>query len=221
MEEQGGQYSMSDNIKCFVCAAEVNFGDDYQEHLSLVHNIRESIPFFMNKALKDKMNTKNKTSPVPVEVLDVDDEESMKSLPNEKESKYAKKLTGKSFERKAIAKVDSTMTKMFAPIVDFCNERSDGKEEMEATLDEYSEIMEAFNDLRTSMKSQTIKKCIFKNMKQRTKSATVEENIAETERKENSPSEKKQVEPILENSCPSTPVMKEPAPPPPTSTSRA
>ena len=48
------RFSMTDDIKCFSCNELVNFGDDYEAHLQVVHNVIKNFSFYMSKALEQK-----------------------------------------------------------------------------------------------------------------------------------------------------------------------
>ena len=50
----GDRFSMTDDIKCFSCNELVNFGDDYEAHLQVVHNVIKNFSFYMSKALEQK-----------------------------------------------------------------------------------------------------------------------------------------------------------------------
>ena len=66
------RFSMTDDIKCFSCNELVNFGDDYEAHLQVVHNVSKNFTFYMSKALEQKKFQKN---PVEIEVVEMSDSE--------------------------------------------------------------------------------------------------------------------------------------------------
>ena len=47
-------FSRTDDIKCFSCNELVNFGDDYEAHLQVVHRVTKNFSFYMSKALEQK-----------------------------------------------------------------------------------------------------------------------------------------------------------------------
>jgi len=56
--------SMDCGLKCEMCSAAVNYGDDYVAHLALAHQITKSIPYFMDKALAAVKGEKRKAAEV-------------------------------------------------------------------------------------------------------------------------------------------------------------
>ena len=48
------RFSRTDDIKCFSCNELVNFGDDYEAHLQVVHRVTKNFSFYMSKALEQK-----------------------------------------------------------------------------------------------------------------------------------------------------------------------
>ena len=65
-------FSRTDDIKCFSCNELVNFGDDYEAHLQVVHRVTKNFSFYMSKALEQKKFQKN---PVEIEVVEMSDSE--------------------------------------------------------------------------------------------------------------------------------------------------
>jgi hypothetical protein len=163
----GDQFAMQDNIKCFVCSAEVNYGDDYQMHLRVVHNIKDSIPFFMERALKDKMDNKLNQKRAAAEVLGVED---IESDPEEKRCKKDQQrnrendtiVVNKSAKTRILHRVDVAVKKMLSPIVDMCGNLSEGDTATDTGYNE--EIKKAFDDLKVAVKEQKIPKKILERI---------------------------------------------------------
>ena len=82
-----------EQIQCFVCKQEVRF-DGYKGHLNTIHNIKDT-SFFIENALH---RMENRTG----EVMEPAGEE--------------------IFKKEVMIKVDSSLTKLFAPIVELCKE---------------------------------------------------------------------------------------------------
>ena len=88
-----------DQIQCFVCKDEVKLAD-YVEHLNKVHNIKETA-FFMENALHRIENQPE----APHEVVEIGEEGGKDTLREEVRSE-----------------VDKTLTNLFAPIVQLCED---------------------------------------------------------------------------------------------------
>ena len=130
-----------DQIQCFVCKHEVKF-EGYKAHLNTVHNIKDT-SFFMENALH---RMENRTE-AQHEVMEVDDDP---------------KIT---FKQQVMNKVDTSLTKLFDPIVQLCEEGGNIpdtnaiEEENNSVMDEVLDNI--FKELKDSLAGQMlVEKCL-------------------------------------------------------------
>ena len=141
MMDQSVDGKVQYQIQCFVCKQEMEFGI-YKEHLTSVHNIKET-SFFIENALHRMENPT--VGPHDVVEVEVDD-------------------SNEDFRKQVMNKVDESLTKIFAPIVQMCEE--EGKllgnqvveEEDKNVMDEVLDNI--FKELKSALAGQTlVEKC--------------------------------------------------------------
>ena len=133
-----------DQIQCFVCKDEVKLAD-YVEHLSKVHNIKETA-FFMENALHRIENLPE----VPHEVVEIGEDGGKDTLREEVRSE-----------------VDKSLTNLFAPIVQLCEDG--GAEDLpgnialeDGSASAMDEVLDnIFKELKTALSGRKlIEKCL-------------------------------------------------------------
>ena len=133
-----------EQIQCFVCKDEVKLAD-YVEHLNKVHNIKETA-FFMENALHRIENQPE----APHEVVEIGEEGGKDTLREEVRSE-----------------VDKTLTNLFAPIVQLCEDG--GAEDLpgnialeDGSASAMDEVLEnIFKELKTALSGRKlIEKCL-------------------------------------------------------------
>jgi len=133
-----------DQIQCFVCKDEVKLAD-YVEHLNKVHNIKETA-FFMENALHRIENQPE----APHEVVEIGEDGGKDTLREEVRSE-----------------VDKTLTNLFAPIVQLCEDG--GAEDLPGNIaleDGSASVMDdvlenIFKELKSALSGRKlIEKCL-------------------------------------------------------------
>jgi len=133
-----------DQIQCFVCKDEVKLAD-YVEHLNKVHNIKETA-FFMENALHRIENQPE----VPHEVVEIGEDGGKDTLREEVRSE-----------------VDKSLTNLFAPIVQLCEDG--GAEDLpgnialeDGSASAMDEVLDnIFKELKTALSGRKlIEKCL-------------------------------------------------------------
>ena len=155
------RFSMTDDIKCFSCNELVNFGDDYEAHLQVVHNVTKNFSFYMSKALEQKKFQKN---PVEIEVVEMSDSEP-EDIVEDKESteEFSSKLNMGELSMAA----EQAIVKRLGNIVSMCEGSFDLKDEevkLEDGKDYEKELWEAFESLKTASKDVKLSKQSRKNI---------------------------------------------------------
>ena len=126
-----------DQIQCFVCKHEVKF-EGYKAHLNTVHNIKDT-SFFMENALHRMENRTEAQN----EVMEIDD----------------------PFKQQVMNKVETSLTKLFAPIVQLCKEEENIPDnnvieaENNSVMDEVLDNI--FKELKDALAGQKlVEKCL-------------------------------------------------------------
>ena len=136
--------TMEDQIQCFVCKDEVKLAD-YVEHLNKVHNIKETA-FFMENALHRIENQPE----VPHEVVEIGEEGGKDTLREEVRNK-----------------VDKSLSNLFAPIVQLCEDG--GAEDLpgnialeDGSASAMDEVLDnIFKELKTALSGRKLfEKCL-------------------------------------------------------------
>ena len=150
-------------IQCFVCKHEVKF-EGYKAHLNTIHNIKDT-SFFMENALH-RMESRTEAQH---EVMEIDDDPRI------------------TFKQQVMNKVDTSLTKLFAPIVQLCEEEgyipdlnNVIEEENNSVMDEVLDNI--FKELNGALVGQKlVEKCLKPNDSAPGKadSAVVSENSKE------------------------------------------
>ena len=157
---------MTDDIKCFSCNELVNFGDDYEAHLQVVHNVTKNFSFYMSKALEQKKFQKN---PVEIEVVEMSDSEP-EDIDEDKET--SEEVSAKLNLGELSKAAEQAIVKRLGNIVGMCEGSIDLKDEevkLEDGKDYEKELWEAFDSLKTASKdvklSTKARKTIFQTLK--------------------------------------------------------
>ena len=132
-------------IQCFVCKQEVKF-EGYKGHLNTIHNIKDT-SFFIENALH-RMENRTETAPELMEIDGEDDD-------------------GKeTFKNQVMNKVETSLTKLFAPIVQLCKEEGnvadngDIEDENNSVMDEVLDNI--FKELKEALSGQKLVEKCFK-----------------------------------------------------------
>ena len=131
-----------DQIQCFVCKHEVKF-EGYKAHLNTVHNIKDT-SFFMENALH---RMENRTE-AQHEVMEIDDDPKI------------------AFKHQVMNKVDTSLKKLFGPIVQLCEDEGNVPDSNNVNEEEHNSVMDEvldniFKELKDSLAGQMlVEKCL-------------------------------------------------------------
>ena len=133
-----------DQIQCFVCKQEMRF-EGYKGHLNTIHNMKDT-SFFIENALH---RMENRTAGAAHEVLEVAGEEAQEI-----------------FKKQVMNKVETSLTKLFAPIVELCKEEGGNiPADNDVIADENNSVMDEvldniFKELKGALAGQKlVEKC--------------------------------------------------------------
>lgn len=160
------KFSMEDDIKCFNCKENVNLGDDYEAHLLIAHDIRHNYPFYMQKAVEQKINRKMKRKDLEPEVQDVDDDTEPDSEPDTEPETEPDDNVGYANSKKSEPKFESqsenfdeVLTHGLVEIIDiFENKYEQGNDdiEIEDGKDYEEELWKAFDKIKSITKDKKL-----------------------------------------------------------------
>jgi len=156
------RFSFEDNIKCINCGEQVNYGDDYEVHLRIAHNISKNFPYYMKKALEEKKFRKGTRKAPTVETVDIEDDKKVKGT-EEEEDEIKEKL---HLDKVAEA-VEQSLAKNLADIVDMCEGKVTldfEEEEFDDGIDYEAELWKAFDDLENLNKETKVPEMLTKKI---------------------------------------------------------
>merc|ERR1719509_752816 len=156
------RFSFEDNIKCINCGEQVNYGDDYECHLRIAHNISKNFPYYMKKALEEKKFRKGTRKAPTVETVDIEDDKKVKGI-EENEDEIKEKL---QLDKVAEA-VEQSLAKNLADIVDMCEGKITldfEEEEFNDGIDYEAELWKAFDDLENLNKETKVPEMLTKKI---------------------------------------------------------
>ena len=150
-----------DNLKmvCFHCNEVVIYGDDYINHLKLVHGIKKNFAQYLDKKIK-KNGEKRKAEEEVIDIDDDDDEGDSATISEDEEESLGAREIPEDVKKMVAEKVSSAMRNLLAPLYDILDEHSeedsappalpltDDLPEDEELLEEFTKISRAFDGLK-------------------------------------------------------------------------
>ena len=145
-----------DNLKmdCEICQEIVIYGDDYINHLKLVHSVKKNLAKFLDKKIK-KNGEKRKAEEEVIDIDVDDDEEDSAMISEEEEEALGGREIPEDVKEMVAEKVSSAMRNILAPLYDILDEHSkedssltDDLPEDEELLQEFNKISRAFDNLK-------------------------------------------------------------------------
>ena len=116
-----------DNLKmdCEICQEIVIYGDDYINHLKLVHSVKKNLAKFLDKKIK-KNGEKRKAEEEVIDIDDDDDEEEDSAMISEDEEEaLGEREIPEDVKEMVAEKVSSAMRNLLAPLYDILDEHSE------------------------------------------------------------------------------------------------
>ena len=162
MPPTGISHNELDNLKmdCGLCHEVVIYGDDYMNHLKLVHGVKRNFAKYLDKKIK-KNGEKRKAEEEVIDIDDDDDDEedSVAISEDDEESLGAREIP-EDVKKMVAEKVSSAMRNLLAPLYDILDEHSEEDSappalpptvdlpEDEELLEEFHKISRAFDGLK-------------------------------------------------------------------------
>ena len=150
-----------DNLKmdCEICQEIVIYGDDYINHLKLVHSVKKNLAKFLDKKIK-KNGEKRKAEEEVIDIDVDDDEEDSAMISEDEEEALGEREIPEDVKEMVAEKVSSAMRNLLAPLYDILDEHSeedsappalpltDDLPEDKELLEEFNKISRAFDNLK-------------------------------------------------------------------------